>query len=896
MKRLRGWLLRFGGLFRRERRERELAAEMESHLQMHIEDNLRAGMSAEEARRQALIKLGGVEQTKEMVRERRGLPTLEVLLQDLRFGARMLRKSPGFTVVAILTLALGIGANAAIFSVVNGVLLRPLPFPRADQIFLIYEALPGFSLNLPFNAPDFRAFSERQRAFESLAIYSNQRYELSGTGAPERIDAARTSAALFPLLGIEPILGRTFTSDEDQPGHSVLVLSYGLWQRRYGADPNILGRTILLDRQSYTVIGIMPRSFQFPIRGERWNGDPAQLWVPLSFTSSELQAWGMEYNHTLLGRLKPGVTLAQAQNDAARVIAEVEKLYPAKLVAFFRGRHLGAKILPYGREIVGGVRTSLLVLLVAAGLVLLIACANVANLVLARACGRQKEMAIRAALGAARSRLLQQMLLESLLLGITAGTAGLFIGHMGTRLLIWFSPAEIPRMQGIGMDGPVLIFTLGLSLLTVVFFGLRPAIEASRIHPNQALKETGRGTTQGRARRSMQSLLIVSQTALAVILLTGAGLLLRSFANLLETDPGFRPQRALAMTIPIPLRAYSHAHDIRSFYQELLRRTAALPGVTSVGASTDLPLRAREHDGVVQIEGRELSSPIETAHSWILGDYFAAMGIMLKRGRMFTLEDRLGAPEVVIISETAARTFLPGEDPIGKRLLFGGTWHTIVGVASDVKDSAIEKPAGPHTYTPYIAMPDGAVEDPAWDGLRALHLAVRTRSDPLSAISMVRREIVSLDPQLAVADVRSMDAEIQESLAPQRFNLFLIGLFAMLAVFLASVGVYGVLSQSVAQRTHEFGVRMALGARAQDVVSMTVREGMKLAFLGAAIGSLGAFALMRLMASLLYGVSAHDPITFIVVVVAMCAVAFLACYVPARRAMRVDPMVALRYE
>src|SRR5271169_1990053 len=883
-------------LFRRKQVGRELDEELNGFLEMAAEEKMKQGMSRKDALRAVRLERGSLEITKEVVRSAGWESFVETLWQDLRYGVRMLRTSPGFSIVAILTLALGIGANAAIFSVVNGVLLRPLPFPRPDHIVLIYECLPGFGINSPFNAPDFRAFSERQRAFESLAMYSNQRYELSGGGEPERIEAARTSAALFPLLGIEPILGRTFASDEDQPGHSVLVLSYGLWQRRYGADPNILGRTILLDRQTFTVIGIMPRGFQFPIRGERWNGAPAELWVPLSFTSPEFQAWGMEYNHTLLGRLKRGVTLAQAQRDAARVIAEVEELYPAQVVAYFRGLHLDAKVLPYGREIVGSVRTSLLVLLVAAGLVLLIACANVANLVLARACGRQKEMAIRAALGAARSRLLQQMLLESLLLGIIAGTVGLFIGHTGTRLLISLSPAEIPRMQGIGMDGPVLIFTLGLSLLTVVFFGLRPAIEASRTHPNQALKETGRGTTQGRARRSVQSILIVSQTALAVILLTGAGLLLRSFAKLLETDPGFHPQRALAMSIPVPLRAYSHAHDIRDFYQELLRRTAALPGVTSVGASTDLPLRAREHDGVVQVEGRELSSPIETAHSWILGDYFAAMGITLKRGRMFRPEDRLGAPEVVIISETAARTYLPGEDPLGRRLIFGGTWHTIIGVASDVKDSAIEKPADPHNYTPYLAMSDGALADPTFDGLRTLHLAVRARSDPASVLSEVRREIASLDPQLAVADAKTMDAEIQESLAPQRFNLFLIGLFAILAVFLASVGVYGVLSQSVAQRTHEFGVRIVLGARAQDVVRITVREGMKLAFLGAAIGFLGAFSLTRLMASLLYGVSAQDPITFIGVVITMCGVAFLACYVPARRAMRVDPMVALRYE
>ena len=604
----------------------------------------------------------------------------------------------------------------------------------------------------------------------------------------------------------------------------------------------------------------------------------------------------MEYNHTALGRMKPGVTLTNAQNDASRVIAEIERLYPTKLVAFFNGQHLDAKVVPYGREIAASVRTSLLVLLVAVALVLLIACANVANLMLTRALGRQKEMAIRTALGAARSRLLQQMLLESVLLGIAAGTVGLFLGYAGIRLLISLSPTEVPRIQGIEINGPVLMFTFGLSLLTVVFFGLRPAIVASGTHPNQDLKEFGRGMTRGRTNRSMWSTLIVSQTALAVILLTGGGLLLRSFANLLEADSGFRPRHVLAMTIPIPLRAYSHAHDVRSFYEELLRRTAALLGVNSAGASTDLPLMASSYDAVVQIEGRELSSPIRTAHSWILGDYFATMGITLKRGRMFTPEDRLGAPEVVIISEAAARAYLSDEDPIGKRIFFGGTWHTIIGIASDVKDSAIEKPALPHTYTPYLAMSDGALEDPNFDGLRALHLVVRTRSDPSNVISAVRREIGSVDSQLAASDVETMDDKIQESLAPRRFNLILVGLFAALAVLLASVGVYGVLSQSVAQRKHELGVRMALGAQGKDVVRMTVSEGMKLAFFGAAIGSLAAFALMRLMASLLYGVSAHDPITFIGVVIAMCAVAFLACYIPARRAARVDPMTALRYE
>ena len=888
--------LRLRSLFRRGQADEELDEELRDHLERATEEYVAKGMAQEEARRRARLDLGGIEQTKEKCRDARKVNWIQDLIQDLRFGLRLLSKSPGFTTVAVLTLGLGIGANTAIFSVVNGVLLRPLSFPSADRIVLIRELLPGFSLDLPFNPPDFRAFAERQRTFEGLAIYNNQHYELSGDGAPVRIEVARTSATLFPLLRVEPILGRTFTAEEEQPGHAVAVLGHGLWQRRYGADPNVLGRTILLNRQPYTVIGVMPRGFEFPLRGERWNGDPAELWVPLAFAPDELQAWGMDYNYTVLGRLKAGTTVILGQDDASRVISEVEKLYPANLMAMVPGQHLGARVVPYGREIVGEVRAPLLVLLVAVGFVLLISCGNVANLLLARTTGRQKEIAIRSALGAARSRLVQQMLAESLLLGITAGGVGLFLGYLGRRLLLALSPAELPRMQEIRMDGFVLLFAFALSLLTAILFGLTPAIDASRMDPNYSLKEGGRGATQGRTRRRMRGALIVSQTALAVILLVGAGLLLRSFARLLETDPGFRSERALAMTIPLPRQAYPQANQITNFYQELLRRTAALPGVTSVGASTDLPLKGNSHNAVMKIEGRELSHPLEATQSWILGDYFGAMGITLKGGRMFTREDRVGAPDVVIVSETAARTYFPGEDAIGRRIFFVGKWNTVIGVASDVKDSGVGKPAGLHNYTPYLAMPDGAFNNPTWDGPRTLHLAIRASSDPASLISVVHGIIASLDPELAIADVETMDEEIRQSLAPQRFSLSLLSLFAGLAVFLASVGVYGVLSYSVTQRTQEIGIRMALGARAWDIASMTVDEGMKLALAGAGIGLLAAVPLTSLMASLLYGVSAHDPATFIGVAIVICIVALLACYIPARRAMRVDPMVALRYE
>ena len=817
------------------------------------------------------------------------------LWQDLRFGLRNLAKNRGFAVVAVLTLALGIGANTAIFSVVNSVLLRPLPFARGDRIMSLREKLPVFSFDLPFNAPDYRAFTERQHSFEGMAIYSNEHFELSGNGTAQRIVAARASATLFPLLGVDPMLGHTFSTDEDEPGRHVAVLSYGLWQRRYGADPGIIGRSIALDRQPYTVIGVMPRRFQFPMHGGEDNNEPADVWVPMGFTQVELQGWGNMYNHSVLGRLKPGVRLAQARVDSASVIAQIEKLYPQKITQVLHGAHIGVAVEPYQTELVGDVRTPLLVLLVAVGLVLLIACANVANLLLARASARQKEMAIRAALGAGRARLVRQMLSESLTLAVAAGAMGVLIAFWGLGVLLRLAPADLPQMQAIRIDGSVLAFAFVLSVFTAGIFGLIPGLAASRTDPHEALKKAGRGTTATRGRRGIQSALIVSQTALAVMLLIGAGLLLRSFGRLLETDPGFRPEHVLTMTIPLPYQAYSHANNIRNFFQEMLRRTSALPGVSSTGASTDLPLAAEEHDGV-QIEGRETSNLPDVAQSWVLGDYFDTMGINLKRGRLFTPEDRLGAPNVIVISETAARVYWPHQDPIGKRMKFMDDWNTVVGIVGDVKDSTMEDAAAPHTYTPYLQVGDKQMEDPLFGELRTLHLVLRTQADPSSVGSAVRGELNSMDSALAISEVKTASAAIQESLAPQRFNLSLLGLFAGLAIFLAAVGVYGVLSYTVSQRSHEIGVRIALGAQPVRVLQMVVRDGLALTLGGAAIGIVAALALTRLMASLLYGVTAHDPVTFAGVVAMICIVSIAACYIPARRAAKVDPMVALRYE
>ncbi|MGB6900247.1 MAG: ABC transporter permease [Candidatus Acidiferrum sp.] len=818
--------------------------------------------------------------------------------QDVAYAIRVLFKSWSVTLIAVATLALGIGANTAIFSVVNSVLLRPLPFQNSDRIVYILEKLPGFSTSIPMNATDYNAFRERQQAFAQMGVYGNKHFDLSGTGTPERVMGARASASVFPLLGIAPLMGRTYTEQEDQSGHAVVVLSYGLWQQTYGADPSILGREIQLNRQAYTVIGVMPKTFEFPLRGGVWSTTPAELWVPMSFTPEERQGWGNMYNHSVVARLKPGVTLQHAQSDASRTMAEVEALYPAALVAFFHGAHVGAAVAPYSQVVTGDMRLPLLLLLVAVGFVLLIACANVANLLLARSTARQKEIALRAALGADRWRLARQMITESTVLGLLSGLAAIVLGSWGMELILSLAPAGLPRMQEVRMDWRVFLFALLLSLATAILIGITPAIEATRIDPLESLKEGGRSGSSSRGRRKLQSLLIVSQTALAVMLLIGAGLLMRSFSLLLKTDPGFHPQRVVTATIALPLRAYSKADSIRGFWKDLLASSEKLPGVSAAGFSTDLPLDVEERDAVT-LEGNESSGNNlpSISQSWIMGDYFGAMGITLKRGRDFTPAEIVGAPNVVIVSETAARTYWPGQDPLGKRIRYSGNfWRTVIGVAGDVKDASLQAPAGPHAYTPYLQEQNATLESQDFDELRTLHLAVRTSEDPALMFNSIRASVAAIDPEIALDDLKTMDAAIDKSLAPQRFNLVLVALFAVLAIFLAAVGVYGVLSYSISQRTREIGVRIALGAQRGRVLRMAVGEGMKLAILGTAVGMAGGFVLTRLIASLLFGITARDPFTFAAVGVLVAIVSFAACYIPARRAMRVDPIVALRYE
>jgi predicted permease len=823
---------------------------------------------------------------------------MDGLRQDLAYAIRVLIKSWGVTLIAVATLALGIGANTAIFSVVNSVLLRPLPFQNSDRLLFILEKLPGFSTSIPMNAPDFNAFSDRQKSFEQLGIYSNKHFDLSGAGAPERIKGTRVSASVFPLLGIAPLMGRTYTEEEDKSSHAVVVLSYGLWQRKYGSDYSIIGRAIQLNRQPYTVIGVMPKSFEFPLRGEPWADGAADLWVPMSFTAEERQGWGNMYNHSVIARLKPGITIALAQSDASRVISEVEALYPAELLGFLKGAHVGILVAPYSQVVTGDVRLPLLLLLVAVGFVLLIACANVANLLLARSTARQKEIAVRAALGADRLRLARQMITESTVLGLLSGVAAILIGGWGMELILSLAPSDLPRMHEVHIDWRVFLFALVMSLTTAMLIGITPAIEATHIDPLESLKEGGRGGGPSRGRRKLQSLLIVSQTALAVMLLIGAGLLTRSFTLLLKTDPGFRPDRVVIATIALPLRAYSKADIIRNFWKDLLASSQNLPGVSSAGFSTDLPLDTEERDAVT-IEGYEGSPNTlpNVSQSWIMGDYFGAMGITLKRGRYFAPAEIVGSPDVVIVSEAAARAYWPGQDPMGKRMRYSSnSWRTVIGIVGDVKDTSLQAAASPHAYTPYLQELNSTLENPNFDELRTLHLAVRSSVDPTLVFTAIRSSVASIDSQIALDDVKTMDAVIDKSLAPQRFNLALVVLFAVLAVFLAAVGVYGVLSYSISQRTREIGVRIALGAQRGRVLRMAVGEGMKLALFGTAVGMVGGFVFTRLIASLLFGITAHDPLTFAGVGVLVAVVSFAACYIPARRAMRVDPIVALRYE
>jgi predicted permease len=903
MRRLRVWCLRFAELFRKERRDRELAEELESHLQLHIEDNLRAGMSAAEARRHALIKLGGIEQAKENYRDRRGIPVFETVLQDVRYGLRMLRKNPGFTAVAVVTLALGIGLTTAIFTVVNAVLIRPLPFKNPSSLVMLWENSLGLTKS-PFSAPDFSFLQRSQTSFEAMGAFQKKEFEISGNGQPEQVMAARVSASVFPMLGIEPILGRTFTAEEDAPGSNVVLMSYGLWQRRYGRAKDIIGRSINLDRQIYTILGVMPQSFDVPVGsilpGLPSNHQPADLWLPMAFTPDELQGWGNMYNNTVIARLKRHTTLAQARTEAELLSNRLTSIYPPAVMKAFNARPFNLVVYPYHEEVAGPVREPLLVLMTAVGLVLLIACANVATLLLSRAATRQREIAVRAALGATRARVLRQLLTESLLLAASGGAFGFILARWGIKALLALVPPEVPLPHQVSLGDGTFAFVVGVSIVTALLFGLAPALQISSLPLQHGLREGGRSATSGRAQQRLRELFVTMEFAMALVLLVGAGLLIRSFAKLLVTDPGFRPDRVLTMSLPLPYNAYPRAAQIREFYQRLLEQIESLPGAAAVGFSNDLPLENREIT-MFQIENPgDAATNRSLGATWVLGDYFQATGIALLQGRWITTQDLRDSQPVAMVSQTLARQFWPNEDAVGKRIRWGTgplmPWRTVVGVVRDVNDRASGGRFQARVYMPYSQVPDGVVEDNVVGEWRSLNLVIRTQRDPEPLATTIVGRIHSLDPELAAAHIRTMTQVASSSVAGTRFNTLLLGIFGGVGMFLAVIGVYGVLAYMVTEQTHEIGIRTALGAERGQILRLVMRQGAKLAGAGVAIGLVAALGLTRLIRGLLYGVSATDPVTFGGVVIVLMSVTLLACYIPARRAMRVDPAVALRHE
>src|SRR5262245_15196954 len=813
------------------------------------------------------------------------------MFQDLRYGARTMLKAPGFTAVAILTLALGIGANTALFSVVNAILLRPLPYAEPAALAQIWEANAQLeATRFSFSLANFVDHRDQQTSFEKMAAYLRRDASLTGAGEPERLQVAVVSPTLLPLLRVQPSLGRGFLAEEETPGkHRVVILSHGLWSRRFGADPQIINQSIMLGGNAFTVVGVLPPHFQFPnpfgVNPLSDSAPRVDLLAPLAYDPRNL---GDRGSHFLLaiGRLKPGVTPAQAQAELRAIAGRLEQQYP--------DRNKGWTINVFGLqdEVVRSTRTPLLLLMAAVGFVLLIACANVSNLLLARAAARQKEMAVRLALGAPRARLLRQLLTESLLLSLMGGAVGLALAYFAIRAFAGFSPPNVPRTNEIRLDGFALLFTFGVMMLASVLFSLVPALQASKPNVQETLKEGGRSAGAGAGRHRARGLLVVAEVALSLLLLIGAGLMIRTFICFQRVDPGIRTDHLLTMKLALPYAKYREPQQQVAFFQQAMERIKALPGVQSVGAVSDLPLSGDGGVYTFTIEGwLSASAQDDPVAVWCVvnPDYFRTMGMQLRRGREFTERDQPGAPEPVIINETLARRFWPGEDPIGKRIqtydLEPRPWREIVGVVNDIKSANLSEDPAPEIYAPFSQRPRSVMT-----------LIAGATGKPEQLAAAMRAAVQSVDKEQPVYRVKTMEQFFSDAVAAPRATMFLLGVLAVAALILAAVGIYGVMAYAVTQRTHEIGVRMALGAGAGDVLGMVVKKGMQLAGAGVATGLGAAFALTRLMRELLFGVRPTDPATFVVIALLLIGVALLACYLPARRATRVDPLTALRHD
>lgn len=797
---------------------------------------------------------------------------LEGLWQDLCYGWRMLRQKPGFTLVAMFSLALAIGANSVIFSLVNAVIFRPLPYPEPARLVAIYEFYftDPFSRHAGPSSLNYLEWQRQAQSFEQLATTRRYSGIMTGHGEPETLSGLFVSSSFFTIVGVEPALGRAFRLDEEA-GARVVIIGHQLWQRLFNHDPDIIGQSVTLNGSDYTIVGVMPPGFRYPL-------EENDILAPLDLSKPDS---GRTRGVGVIARLKPGCSIKQAQTEMETLSRQLELEYPKYNKGF------GAGVVWLHEELVGKTRWPMIILLGAVGFVLLIACANVANLLLARDAARKKEIAVRLSLGASRWRLMQQLLTESVLLALLGGAAGLLLAFTSLDALLTISPVDLPRLATVKVDRAVIVFTFTLSTLTGVIFGVIPALQASKLDLNQTLKESSRSATESRGRYRLRGVLVVAEVALSLVLLTGAGLLIKSFWRLTRVDGGLNTRNVLTTGLSLPQYKYPDTNRQRTFYQQALERIRLVPGVEHAAVTYFLPFSNFLTD-FFTIEGRpEVTEnlKLQARFGFISEDYFRTMGIAMMKGRDFNERDTPDAPPVVIINQAAARQFWPNEDPIGKRIKAQRQVREIVGVSGEAKQAGLDKPSDPEIFLAYQQAP-----------FLYLQLAVRTTDDPMKMVAAIRHEVQAIDQDLPLTAIKTMDQYLSESVANPRFQSRVLSLFAAIALLLAAVGLYGVMSYAVAQRTHEIGLRMALGARSSDVLKLVVGKGLRLTLIGIAIGMVAAAALTRLLASLLFGVSTTDPATFIIIALLLISVALLACYLPARRATKVDPMVALRYE
>jgi predicted permease len=880
--------------FSREIWEGDMTEELRDHIERQTLANIAAGMPFEEARRQAALKFGAVEGVKEDCREERRGFWLETFATDLRYGLRMLVKNPGFTAIAILTLALGIGANTALFSVVNGVLLNPLPYPHPEQLVTLHESKPNFA-NGSISYPNFRDWQKDNHTFSAMAVTRAYAFSLTGMGDAEQVTARFISSDFFPLLGVQPVIGRDLAPDEDRIGGApIALISAGFWKRKFGSSPDVLGKSLTLDGMNYTIVGVIPANFDLQLGSFR----TADLYMPIGqWTNNLLTNRDAGLGIHGIGRLKPGVTIEQARADMDEVTQNLAATYPDA------DKGIGASLIAFKTDMVGDVRPTLLILLGAVGFVLLIACVNVANLSLARSTARAREFAIRAALGAGHARIVRQLLTESVLLALAGGGLGLLVAHWSTRAALGMLPATLPRAQEIGLDGHVLAFTAAISLLAGILFGLAPAIKTSQANLQDTLKEGGRGSSGSHHRA--QGVFVVAEMAMALVLLIGAGLMIRSLTRLWNVNPGFDPHNVLSFGLTLPPSMLTASPDaIRVADHELEDKFESTPGIEAASLVWEAFPMSGDDELLFWLDGQPTPSS-ENDMNWALDyvvgpQYLKAMRIPLQRGRFFTPEDNEHSPLVAVVDDVLARKFFPNEDPVGRRIHIQGVDAKveIVGVVGHVKQWGLDRDdkeaLRAQMYVPCMQKPDEYIKLTA----TGMGMVVRSREGATAVFDSLRHTSNEMNSKQAIYAAQTMDEIISGSLAERRFSMILLGAFAALALLLSSVGIYGVVSYFIGRRTHEIGIRMALGAQRKDVLALVLGEGLKMALAGVAIGLIAALGLTRVLVkfSMLFGVSATDPLTFAGVALLLTLVALVACWIPARRAMRVDPLVALRYE